>query len=83
MIRTNNWKLLLRFQNELELFDLKSDPKEQHNLFAEKTEIAESLHEKLSTWVNKQEEKSKVFSTDKVQLDDELKKKLKALGYIN
>lgn len=86
MIRSNNWKLLLKLRprSELELFDLKNDPKELHNIVAEKAKIAESLHEKLSVWMDTQGGKSKALSGDnKIQLDDELNEKLKALGYIN
>jgi arylsulfatase A-like enzyme len=83
MIRSDDWKLLLRSENELELFDLKSDPREQHNLYAEKAEITRSLFAELNVWIGTQNEKSNLLSTDKIQLDDELTEKLKALGYIN
>lgn len=83
MIRSKDWKLLRRYPNKLELFDLTADPKEQHNLFAEKPKVAKSLHEKLHTWIGVQEKRSEFFSSDRIQLDDEMTEKLKALGYIN
>lgn len=83
MVRTNDWKLFRISEDKLELYDLKRDPKEQHNLFGKEGEIAKSLFERLHTWMDTQEEKSKVFPPDKIQFDDELNEKLKALGYIN
>ncbi|MBI2487159.1 MAG: hypothetical protein HYW01_09405 [Deltaproteobacteria bacterium] len=89
MIRSNDWKLLLGSridseQMDMELYNLETDPEEQKNLFAEEVEIGKSLFAELQNWMDSQEEKSKVTSTDnKVQLDKELTDQLKALGYIN
>lgn len=85
MIRSSDWKLLSRIwpQKKLELFNFKNDPKEKHNLFAEEVETGKFLFEKLQKWIYTQEEKVKIFPTDKIEHDDELTEKLKALGYIN
>ncbi|HEX3035792.1 MAG TPA: sulfatase [Thermodesulfobacteriota bacterium] len=86
MIRSNDWKLLLRSKEEsgmleLELYNLKVDPKEQNNLHTEEVEVGKSMFAKLQTWMNRHKGKSK--PADKIKLDDDLKKQLKDLGYIN
>ena len=65
----------------LELFDLLSDPLEQHNLFKEKPEIAAEMLELL-----KQHAAYNPTGTEKHPLettDVELLRQLEALGYIN
>lgn len=88
MIRSNDWKLLLRLRNspdpsEMELYNLKVDPKEQNNLFTEEAEVGKLLLANLQSWMDTQKEKSKKSSADKIQLDKESIEELKALGYIN
>lgn len=82
-IRSNDWKLIRRSQTELELYNLKSDPGERSNLLSENPGVARSLYEELDTWIGIQNEKSKLYTASEIQLDSELTKKLKALGYVN
>jgi arylsulfatase A-like enzyme len=87
MIRSNNeWKLIRSLNNDMEtfeLFDLKSDPDEMNNLLTRRPEVARPLYESLNVWMDNQEEKSKLFSTSEVRMDDKLSEQLKALGYVN
>jgi arylsulfatase A-like enzyme len=88
MIRNNNWKLLMESRHStdsstLELYNLKSDPKEQKNLFEHEVEVGKSLFAELNAWMDIRKRKSKVTPTDKIELDENLKEQLKALGYMN
>ncbi len=83
MIRSKDWKLLHRSQSHLELYDLINDPREQFNLFDEKSERGKSLLAELQAWMDAQAVKSNVMSADKIKIDDELTEQLKALGYVN
>ena len=50
-VRWNNYKLLEYFENgTIQLFDLRHDPGEQHDLAAAKPEIAAKLREMLNSW---------------------------------
>ncbi len=50
-VRAGDWKLLEYFEDgHLELYNLKDDLSERHNLAAEKPEKAAELHELLKTW---------------------------------
>lgn len=45
------WKLIENFEdNSLELYHLPTDPSEQQNLAAEKSDLAAELHRKLKAW---------------------------------
>jgi|Deesub1362B_J571_1020462.scaffolds.fasta_scaffold00064_4 arylsulfatase A-like enzyme len=82
-LRTDRYKVIeIRFgiKRERLLFDLKADPNEKNNIYEEKKEIAIELLRKLNFIIQQAEEKS--FSPKKTELDIELKRKLKSLGYI-
>lgn len=50
-IRAREYKLLEFFEDgHLELYDLKNDLGEKHDLIAEKPEIAKQLHDRLAAW---------------------------------
>lgn len=88
IIRSEDWKLLLRASNdsessEIELYNLKVDPDENSNLFAQEVEIGKSLFAELQAWMGIQKRRSKFVPTDKIELDENLKEQLKALGYMN
>jgi arylsulfatase A-like enzyme len=84
MIRNKNWKLLHRSASELELFDLISDPDEQHNLYPEKMEIAKPMLETLKNLTDELRERTEINpSENAIELDRDLTNQLKALGYIN
>ncbi|MBD3385498.1 DUF4976 domain-containing protein, partial [candidate division KSB1 bacterium] len=52
-IRCGNYKLIKDYETErLELYDLKADIGEQHNLIDENPELALELHQKLQQWLD-------------------------------
>ncbi|MGA1825432.1 MAG: tetratricopeptide repeat protein [bacterium] len=76
--RENNWKYIEAPSPEL--YNIKDDPKENHNLFSLKPGIASRLEKQLKALMNgalSESDKSK-----KHQLSNEEKEKLKSLGYI-
>jgi arylsulfatase A-like enzyme len=80
-IRTNEWKFIYDFNNQTEkLYNLKEDPKETKNVVNEEPEIAENLKLKLSRWMSKAWEK--LSEPEKAEISEEMKEKLKALGYL-
>jgi arylsulfatase A-like enzyme len=50
-IRSGDYKLLEFFEDgKLELYNLKDDPSQEHDLAASQPEVAKELHEKLVAW---------------------------------
>jgi arylsulfatase A-like enzyme len=51
IIRQGDWKLVEWYEDgRLELYDLRNDPSEQHNLADESTERTRQMHGQLATW---------------------------------
>lgn len=70
MVRRDHWKLIdpYKLKNTgSELYDLKSDPEEKHNLFGEPqlAEVQRSLEGKLQAWWNQKPPTVKLFGTAK------------------
>lgn len=64
------------YNNVVELYDLKKDPEERKNIFAEKPEVAKEMRDQLLKWIKKLEaKKEKVIVKNKI-------KRLKNLGNI-
>jgi arylsulfatase A-like enzyme len=50
-IRKGDWKFIVNeYDNSFQLYDLKNDKEEKHNLYQSKKEIAEGLLKELNTW---------------------------------
>ncbi len=64
--------------NPFELYNLRNDPYEKNNLYYEKNEIAQSLFEMIKEYKKKIPPKA-----EKGTIEEELREKLRALGYIN
>ena len=62
----------------VELYDLGLDPEEQQNVADERPELASQMVQKINDILRAAPEKK----TRKLEMDEELKKQLKALGYI-
>ena len=77
-IRTNEWKLIYS-PREFELYNLKEDPQEQHNLIKKEPEVALPLVAKLFGKLKDAKTKQKHANT--IILDKEMRKKLKEAGY--
>ncbi|MFO7820613.1 MAG: sulfatase [Lentisphaeria bacterium] len=54
-IRKGDWKLIEFFEGEIELYNLKNDIGEQHNLAEENSELVNELLEELHAWQNEVE----------------------------
>jgi arylsulfatase A-like enzyme len=80
-IMTPEWKYIYNYKDKTEqLYNVKSDPLELHNLIDKKTKQASQLKEQLFQWVsNSKKYHSKGHS---LKLSPEEKERLKALGYI-
>lgn len=74
----NDFKLIRNRDTEVtELFDLRSDPQEQNNIADQNRELASRLKSRLITMLKDGE------SGDWVLLDEEEKRQLEALGYVD
>jgi arylsulfatase A-like enzyme len=62
----------------VEIYDLGQDPKEQNNIANQRAELANRIIE----GINRIYQEAKKRKTEKFQIDEELRKQLKALGYI-
>jgi hypothetical protein len=62
----------------VEIYELAQDPGEQHNIANQRAELANSLIEKI----NHIYQDAKKRNIKKHEIDEELRKQLKALGYI-
>lgn len=81
-------KLILHPEDgRVQLFDLTQDPKEQHDLAAERPEVARRLEQALRSWVERNRELRAELGSEEgglgeVALDEELQTQLRALGYL-
>ena len=66
---------------EVELYKLSEDPGEKNNLAAEEAELVEYLMAKIQEYLRK-EPKAKQGDKERPVIDEELQKRLRALGYI-
>jgi arylsulfatase A-like enzyme len=64
--------------HSVEVYDLGQDPIEQHNVADRRTGLANRIVERI----NRVYQKAKKRNTKKLEIDEELRKQLKALGYI-
>jgi hypothetical protein len=56
------------------------DPDETHNIVNQRPEIAQDLHQRLAKWRNSS--KAAARSGKAPEFDDEIKARLRALGYL-
>jgi len=64
------------------LFDLQHDPTERHNLAMSNPEIKIEMHQILMNWLNKAKILAENMGKNDFEYDEDLKKKLRDLGYI-
>ncbi|MFH1277731.1 MAG: sulfatase-like hydrolase/transferase [Candidatus Eisenbacteria bacterium] len=78
-IRREGWKLVVTpFLDGMELFDLAADPGETRNVMGREPEIAADLEAALLAWIR---EKNPGFRENDLTVGEEIREKLKALGY--
>ena len=64
------------------LFDLQHDPTERHNLAMSNPELKIEMHQILMNWLNKSKILAENMGKSDFEYDENLKKKLRDLGYI-
>ena len=92
-VRDERWKLImapnpvdqaLMHHGLYQLYDLTTDPGETKDLYALQPKVAKRLREELRTWARSWVTKAySEPSRQREQVDDEVRKQLKALGYLD
>jgi arylsulfatase A-like enzyme len=78
-IRVGNWKLILTpYRSQKELYNLQIDPNETENVIEAEPEIAARLESQLLAWIR---EKDPSFKGEDLTVQQDVRDKLKALGY--
>lgn len=81
-IRKDFWKLIVDYSNgKKELFNLKDDPQENYNLYIKEQRISSELEHVIQDHIAKN--RPTEITPQQVRIDDEIKSKLKDLGYID
>ena len=79
-------KYIWKSKGRKELYDLRKDPDEQNNLIQQKPELMERLNRHLEEWTSSRnipkEEKADEPAASRESLDEDIKNRLKGLGYI-
>jgi len=81
-LRTKEWTYIMNQDGSDELYDKINDPKEQNNLIEKRPLIAQELKEELEDFIALTSE-TKPPVAEKVDIDKELKERLKSLGYLH
>ncbi|MDH5661924.1 MAG: hypothetical protein OEY92_02905, partial [Elusimicrobiota bacterium] len=76
------WTYIMNQDESDELYNRINDPKEQNNIIKKKLLIAKKLREELEDFIALTSE-AKTQLAEKVDIDEELKEKLKSLGYLH
>lgn len=81
-VTTPEFKYIFDFIGKKEeLYDLRTDPWEKYNIFLSRPSIVNTFRKKVARFLKLQQEKKCSF-IEKTEIDEELKKKLKSLGYL-
>ncbi|MFT5285145.1 MAG: arylsulfatase A-like enzyme [Planctomycetota bacterium] len=75
-----NWKFVWNDNGRHELFDLAADPREEHNLYADKPERASEMQSAIEQWRKKDSVHSSAVGAE-AHADTETEEMLDALGY--
>ena len=81
-LRTKDWTYIMNQNGPDELYDKINDPKEQNNIIEKRPLIAQKLKEELEDFIALTSE-GKPQVAEKVDIDEELKERLKSLGYLH
>ncbi|MGW8251796.1 MAG: sulfatase/phosphatase domain-containing protein, partial [Anaerolineales bacterium] len=80
MIRTDRYKYIWASDGNHELFDLQEDPDEEQNIIKDQQKIAKDLDRQLTSWQDSFE--AAAPSEPAPEFDEEIKARLRALGYL-
>jgi len=82
-MRTGKWKLVENIRTgEIKIFDIDNDPKEQNNLFNNDSKKWDHLFKAYNNLLSKHGVKKDEREKKKLEIDQETKEQLKALGYL-
>jgi arylsulfatase A-like enzyme len=82
-VRLGRYKLRVRRGQGRQLYDLETDPWEEHDLFAEEPRTARRLQRELSRWLAEEAALSQAFEAASTrELPPEVVEELRALGYL-
>lgn len=80
MIRTDRYKYIWASDGNHELYDLQADPDEENDIIARQPDIAKDLDRRLTEWRNGFE--AAAPSEPAPEFDEQVKARLRALGYL-
>lgn len=80
MIRTDRYKYIWCSDGNHELYDLQADADERCNMIGEHSDVASDLDRRLTEWRSSFEEAT--LSDQAPEFDEEVKARLRALGYL-
>ncbi len=78
----NNYKMIINQFGRIEVYNLEKDPLEMKNVFGQDRDFPEEIHKQIEYMAQKMKELLKE-PKKAAELDEETRKKLKALGYLN
>jgi len=82
-MRTNKWKFIENVKTgEIKIFNIENDPKEQNNLFDGNPKKWDNLFKTYKNLLSKHSVKKDEKEKKKLEIDQETKEQLKALGYL-
>lgn len=82
-VRLGRYKLRVRRGRGRKLYDLETDPWEEHDLHAEKPEVARRLQRELKRWRTQEAALARVVDAASTrELPPEVVEELRALGYL-
>lgn len=83
-IRTLGWKFILNGRDSVrELYDLRDDPLEQNNLADDLEDQAHGLETQLREHLQRDMATSKDLDPESPEISDEMRERLRALGYLD
>jgi arylsulfatase A-like enzyme len=80
-IRTENYKYVQASDDRDELYDIREDPEELNNLILVKKDKANELRTELEKWLDRFAEAD--VSGEMPEIDEAVKSRLEALGYLS
>ncbi len=82
-MRISKWKLVENIKTgEIKIFDIDNDPKEQNNLFDNDSKKWDHLFKTYKNLLQKHSVKKDETQGKKLDMDQETREQLKALGYL-
>ena len=81
-VRTNQAKYITAKKQREQLFDLQKDKMEQHEISMSESDRRERMHKTLMNWLETADILAKNLGKSEFEYEEDLKKRLRSLGYI-